>query len=489
MTRRFILVLLLLFAVVACSAEAAGEVTLSAPQSDYVFQIGETGEITLDVASSFGAEVPGTLTVALRPTDGTVGAGRNQVRSIKVGSGERTLAVTLGTSEIPATFGLAVTFEYEGKAAHLSGVTVRFVEEITDEETQSEQEARVTSVETSAAQSQEGTGGSQNTASTADRMVQAGQMPQDADALRAGMAEEDQQIREAQDDLLARVMADPVVLRLDHRLKIDGFEQAGQEGEPESGEFTLTYLRGEGEEARIDGVMADDLAYACLTSASPLQIPGLVAGNQTFQEYAGQVTGEGLARGRTVMNLTPEEQFYSFSYGDGTAEIHVTLFGGAVREVTLDWQMNWLPLIGLMAGCILLLAAAYTASRRRHEKTPSPLPPEEEKPTPPPGPSPLALLARAEADYEAGEEVQAYRGAARALREQVSMTHGAGTELTDEETIALLSEADPTTATVREALSKCSRVSFGGRSPEKTEFISIVRVIREIITKNNGEVQ
>ncbi|MDD3621256.1 MAG: hypothetical protein PHQ81_02495 [Methanofollis sp.] len=489
MTRRFIFaIFLLLFAVVACSPGAAGEVTLSAPQSDYVFQIGETGEITLEVASSLGIEVPGTLTVALTPTDGTVGAGWNQVRSIKVGSGEHTLAVTLGTSEIPATFGLTITFDYQGKAAHLSGVTVRFVEEVTDEETQSEQEARVTSVETSAAQSQEGTSGSRNTASTTNRMIQAGQVPQDADALKTGMAEEDQQIREAQDDLIARVMADPVVLRLDHRLKIDGFEQAGQEAEPESGEFTLTYLRGEGEEARIDGVMVEDLAYACLTSDSPLQIPGLVAGNQTFQEYAGQVTGEGLVRGRTVMNLTQEEQSYSFSYGDGTAEIHATLVGGAVREVTLDWQMNWLPLIGLMAGCILLLVAAYTASRRRDEKTAPPCPPEE-KPTPPPGPSPLDLLARAEADYEAGEEVQAYRGAARALREHVSMTCGTGTELTDEETIALLPEADPTTATVREALSRCSRVSFGGKSPEETEFISIVRTISEIITKNDGEVQ
>lgn len=489
MTRRFILVLLLLFAtVVTCSAGDAGEVTLSTPQSEYVFLIGETGEITLDVASSFGTEVPGTLTVALTPTDGTVGAGRSQVRSIKVGTGEHTLAVALGTSEIPATFGLAVTFEYQGKAAHLSGLTVRFVEEITEEETQPEQEARVTSVETTAPQSQEGTSGSRNTASNTDRMIQAGQMPQDADALSTGMAEEDQQIREAQDDLLARVMSDPVVLRLDHRLKIDGFAQAGQEAEPERGGFTLTYLRGEGEEARIDGVMADELAYACLTSASPLSIPGSLAENQTFQEYAGQVTGEGLLRGRTVMNLTYEEDTYSFSYGGETAEIRATLVWGAVREVTLDWQMNWLPLIGLMAGCVLLLAAAYTVSRRRHEQK-TPPPPPEEKPTPPPDPSPLALLARAEADYEAGERVQAYRGAARALREQVSRDYGAGTELTDEEAIALLSDTDHTTTTVQEVLSRCSRVAFGGESPEQAEFISIVRTIREIITKNDGEVQ
>ncbi|QSZ66564.1 hypothetical protein RJ40_03150 [Methanofollis aquaemaris] len=483
MTRQFILLLLILTAIIGTGC--AGDISFSAPQSEYVFQIGETGEITLDVANSLGAEVPGTLTLALTPKDGTVGAGRSQVRSIKVGAGENTLAVALGTSDLPATFGLVVTFEYNGKAAHLSGVTIRFVEEVTEEDTQAEEETKVTSVETAAPQSQEGTSSSRTGSSSAtDRMVQAGQMPQDADALRAGMAEEDRAVREARDDLLARVMADPVVLRLDHRLKIDGFEKAGQDAEPGSGTFTLTYLRGEGEEARIDGVMHDDLAYACLDSAVPIQIPGLVADNRTFQEYAGQVTGEGLVRGRTVMNLTQEDQFYSFSYGEGTAEIRTFLRGGAIREVTLDWQMNWIPLIALMAGCTLLLVLAYATYRRRQEEAP-PLPPPEEKRTPAPGPSPAEILARAEADFEAGERVQAYRGAARALREEISLTCGGGTELTDEETIALLADTDRRTATVHEILSRCSKVSFGGDSPYKADFMTIVTEIREIITNKD----
>ncbi|QYZ78501.1 hypothetical protein E2N92_03175 [Methanofollis formosanus] len=488
MTRRFMLLfLLLLLAIVGMGS--AGDVTLSTPQSEYVFQIGETGEVTLDVASSLATEVPGTLTVALTPKDGTVGAGRSQVRSITVGAGENTLAVALGTSDLPATFGLAVTFEYDGKAAHLSGVIVRFVEEVTEEETQAEEETKVTSVETAAPQSQEGTSSSRTGSSSAtDRMVQAGQMPQDADALRAGMAEEDRSVREARDDLLARVMTDPVVLRLDHRLKIDGFQQAGQDAEPESGTFTLTYLRGEVEEARIDGVMHDDLAYACLDSAVPIQIPGLVADNLTFQEYAGQVTGEGLARGRTVMNLTHEDQFYSFSYGEGIAEIRAVLSGGKVREVSLDWQMNWVPLIGLMAGCTLLLVLAYATYRRRQDEVP-PLPLPEEKSVPAPGPSPAEILARAEADYKAGERVQAYRGAARALREEISMTRGRGRELTDEETIALLAEADRTTLKIQNVLSKCSRVSFGGETPDKTDFMTIVAEVREIITNEDEDVQ
>lgn len=80
MNRRYplLVLLLLLGAVGACTA---GEIVLSAPQSEYFFQVGEEAEITLDVDNRGGTNVPGMLTVAVVPADAAQGGGRTQTKA------------------------------------------------------------------------------------------------------------------------------------------------------------------------------------------------------------------------------------------------------------------------------------------------------------------------------------------------------------------------------------------------------------------------
>ncbi|MDD4254160.1 MAG: hypothetical protein PHP59_02160 [Methanofollis sp.] len=463
MIRKVLLLLLLLLAAVqACSA---GEVSLTAAESEYTFQVGTQAGIEVAAANTAGAETRGTLTVALRPEGG--GSGRTQVRGVVLGPGTTKVPVALGTFDVPATCSLEITFaSADGKAAALRGITVHFVEEV-EQAGEKETGGPVSSVPETAGQ----TGGRSppsGRGGTTDREIQAGQAAQDAAALKEALLGETNRKKEAENDLLDRAQSDTLVRDFDRMLRAEGFAPAGRSADPDSGAFSLAYRRG-GEEAEVRGVMGETLAYAALETGAPLRVPAVLEENATFEDYAATLTGEGLSRGRTVINATREQSTIALAWGGEAAWVNATVAGGAVTGVTLHRHLNWLPLAALMAALVAVLAAALRAggpserSGQGEEK-------EREDTAPP---SPAAILARAREEFGNGETTLAYRSAARALRVQVSQTHGRGTELTDEEALELLAGGDAAAPWVRDALQTCSRVAFAGRPTSEEEFATL----------------
>lgn len=463
-----LLVLLLLFgAVGAC---AAGEIVLSAPQSEYFFQVGEEAEITLDVDNRVGTNVPGMLTVAVVPADAAQGGGRTQTKSLTIFRDLTAITVDAGAPDAPATFTLKVSFAgSDGQTAVLPEILIHFLGE-TSSIPAAEPAAQVTS---SAAVSPGVQAQSGRTA--IDRAVQAGQTVQDAAALREAMAAEDRTAAAATENLLSRAMADPTVADLDGRLRAEGFARTGNTADPAAGTFLFSYQRDGGTGAQISGAMDDDLRFARLDTAASLGVPALLAGNQTFYDYMSQLTTEGLPRGGTTINATHQSECLAFSFGERAAFINATIADGAVQEVSLQRRFNWIPLVALMVGLVGAFALAVRRRQMGGAETP-----EHESPAAD-APSPTEILALAEERFAAGEMIPAYRGAARALRRQIALAHGSGSEITDGEALALLGADDPASIWVETALDICSRVAFAGREPESDEFKKISREIREYL--------
>jgi hypothetical protein len=465
--RKALFLFLLLFAAVQiCSA---GEVSLTAAESEYTFSVGDQAGIEVVAGNTGGAETRGTLTVALRPDGG--GAGRTQVRGAVIGPGTTTLPIALGTFDTPATCSLEITFaSTDGKAAALRGITVHFVENA-EQVGEKETGGPVSSVPETAGQ----TGGrspSSGRGGTTDREIQAGQAVQDAAALKEALQGESNRKKEAENDLLERAEADTVVRDFDRLLKAGGFAPAGRSADALSGAFALAYRRG-GEEANIRGVMEETLAYAALESDAPLQVPAVLEENATFEEYAATLMGEGLSRGRTVINATHEQSTIALVWGGEAAWVNATVVGGEVTEVALHRHLNWLPLAALMVTLVAVLAAALRAGgpSERSEQGER----EEVQETAPP--SPAAILARAREEFRKGETTLAYRSAGRALRVHVSQTRGRGTEITDEEALALLGGDGAAAPWMHDALRTCSLVAFAGQTPSKDEFEGLAEEI------------
>jgi hypothetical protein len=459
--RNILLLLLLLAAVQACSA---GEVVLTAAESEYTFPVGDQAGIEVTAANTAGAETRGTLTMALRPEGSTTG--RTQVRGVVLKPGTTTVPVALGTFDVPATCSLEITFaSADGKATALRGITIHFVD---SEEQVGEKETGgpVSSVPETAGQ----TGGRSppsGRGGTTDREIQAGQAAQDAAALKEALLGETDQ-KKAENDLLERAQADTLVRDFDRMLRAEGFEQAGRSADPDSGAFALAYRLG-GEEAAVRGVMGETLAYAALETGAPLRVPAVLEENATFGEYAATLTGEGLSRERTVINATREQSTIALAWGGEAAWVNATVASGAVTSVTLHRHLNWLPLAALMATLVAVLAAALRAGGPSEGSGQG----EEEEKQDTASPSPTAILVRAREEFRKGETTLAYRGAARALRVHISQSRGRGTEITDEEALALLAGDDAAAPWVRDALQVCSRVAFAVRPTSEEEFATL----------------
>lgn len=468
---RFPPLLALLLLLSTAGTCTAGEIVLSAPQDEYFFLVGEKASIPLGVENQGGTDVQGTLTVAVVPTD-AAGDGTTQTKSMTIFRDMTTLTVDAGTSETAATFALRVSFaSSDGEAVVLPQIAIHFVGNPSSVQ-ETGPAARVTSsMSTAAAQGSEV---QQQSSNTIDRAVQAGQTVQDATALREVMTAEDNATAGAKDDLLDRACSDPTVADLDSRLRSDGFVRTGSDADPEAGKFVFYYRKGGSTAANIDGVMDDDLRFARLETAASLSIPSLLAGNKTFSGYLSQLTGDdGLPRGGTIINATHESEHLAFSFGDGAAFINATIADGAVRDVSLERSFNWVPLAVLMIGLAGALAVAVWRRPKSEKETA-----QEETPEPT-SPSPSKLLAMAQKDFAAGEAVRAYRGAARALRRQISLSQGSGTEITDEEALLLLGPDSPATVWVQTTLGICSGVAFAGKKPEEREFKKISEEIGE----------
>lgn len=477
---RFPSLLVLLLLLGTAGVCSAGEIVLSAPQDEYFFQVGEKASIPIGVENQGGTDVQGMLTVAVVPADAAQGGGTTQTKSMTIFRDMTALTVDAGTSETAATFALRVSFtSSDGETAVLPAIAVHFIGDQSSVQ-ETGPAARVTSSTSTAAT--QGSEVQHQGATTIDRAVQAGQTVQDAAALREVMTEEDNATARAKDDLLDRARNDPTVADLDSRLRAEGFAKTGSDAYPETGKFIFFYMKGGSTAASIGGIMDDDLRFARLETAAPLPIPSLLAGNETFSGYLSQLTGDdGLPRGGTIINATHESERLAFSFGEGAAFINATIADGAVRDVSLERSFNWIPLAALMTGLAGALAAAVWRRPKGEKET---APDKRPEPT---SPSPSEILALAQKDFAAGETVRAYRGAARALRRQISLSQGSGTEITDEEALLLLGQDSPIHAWVQTTLGICSGVAFAGKNPEEREFKKISEEIGEYCAGSRQE--
>jgi len=468
-----LVLLLLLGAAGACTA---GEIVLSAPQDEYFFLAGEKAAIALGVENGAGTNVPGMLTVAVVPADAVQGSGRTQKKSMTIFRDMTAVTVDAGTSDTAATFMVRISFTgSDGETTTLPEIAIHFVGDPSSIPA-TEPAAQVTSSASAAAP--QGSG-AQQAGTAIDRAVQAGQAVQDTAALREVMTDEDSAAATAKEDLLARARNDPTVADLDSRLRAEGFVRTGSDADPEAGTFVFSYLKGGSTAASVSGAMNDELRFARLDTAASLSVPALLAENETFYEYLRQLTGdEGLPRGGTTINATHESERLAFSFGDEAAFINATVANGVVREVSLERSFNWIPLAALMIG----LAAALTLAVWRRPKGGGETAPEECPTTA--IPSPAEILALAQECFAAVEMVPAYRGAARALRRQISLSQGSGAEITDEEALYILHTDDPATAWAKTTLGICSRVAFAGNEPDEKEFKKISGEIGEFLAAN-----
>ena len=281
---KYFAAILILILIPGIPAASAGEVTLSTPQGSYYFPAGGEGAIPLTLASTYGQDITGNLQQSMTRLDpGTNGSHDTIVRSraFSAFTEERTVALPVGRSDVPADYLLTIVFRYNedgARTATLGGIRVHFV---TSMEGTQDGGGTLTGSDTAdpvAGTPPAGAAPARNPpAQSPAAALQNTQMMQDTSALRNQMAEESNRSELEGNELLGFVMADPLVVARARSLAGAGFalnDTGVTPASSRSGSFVLTYASGPKTAAIRGAVREARVLFAEESSDVPVPLPG-----------------------------------------------------------------------------------------------------------------------------------------------------------------------------------------------------------------------
>ena len=511
--------MLILLCLTISSVCAAG-ITLKADQNEYYFSLGESADIPVAIVSDFDRSIDGTLqfsTVEQSQTAGTVmTSSNNRMYSHSIPPGNSQITISSGSSDVEKNVRVQVTYDYTDTApvqVRLPEIIIHFVSKpppssgsqspITSSSAPGNGNSPMTSSVQIVQQSmsfQQQTGqqltGQQN---NVQQSISNNQMPQDAAALKAQLQQETAQKEKNQNEFNQRLAIDPLVQQVNATLAADGFIRESQNANPKSadeGTFTMSYQNPAGDKMNLQGTMTGGIVPSVLEqSASAVNVTAPLSANTTFQSFASELNRQGFLRNQTLMNVTLSGATVNITYlsGQGVpAYVNATIDRENVTQVSFGIskvETNYL-FIGFTVALLIILGFIIWWMYRRlkaQKKIMSPAGPLFR-------PAPveldykkeaLRLLKEAEKSFTRGEYQDAYGLAGRAARTFLSFELGVRYELTNAELASVLTASGLATQykSVIALLERCSDVEFAKGQPDAGEFTSIIRQIKDMVTK------
>lgn len=510
--RRYWIWGILLFALIIPAANAAG-ITITSPQQEYYFVIGEHADITLDVTSSFSKDIEGTLqfstTEQLQNAGTVMFSTKNRVYSHTVPPGKSFLNISGGTSDAEKSMKVQVRYDYTDTGpiqVSLPEIVIHFVKDASQAvNTQSP----VTS--TSGAGSAGGTPASSSVQivqqavsvqqqagrdGSAQQQLTNGQMPQDSAALRQQMERKARQQEQDREDFKKHLNADPLISRVNESLNAEGFTYRDARYSPtggDAGSFTLTYKNSDGHLANVQGTMENGTVPSVVTQAG-IRINGtpVLAANASYQAFAAQLAADNFIANSTTLRQTLSDTVANISYQDPSgrqAFINATVAEDTVTQVSMDIQLQEKasPLPFIIAAILIIAVLAgivlYRRWRLRHPVL-SPAFVQTQTPGPPIDHYREAerLLTEAERAFGQQRYTEAYALLSRAIRLFVSYEYGDRTEISGAEVISLLTQALRDSTGIAEVLEQCKDIEFARGTSSPEEFTRMIAQAREFIT-------
>ncbi len=501
-----------LFCCILLCTGVSGEITFTLPKSEYYVPLGGTMEIGI-FSENTGGDMTGTLTRSENRTiigkDGLPESVRKKESGLYlVREGNSTITLSSGSSDVTATSVLCIVFEYSDPGTHaitLDGPVIHFVSEVSSSPYESnpllsrENSPAQTGPAGSAGQS----GGRESVnpqSATGDRSPIVNPVPDDSASLESYISAVNEQYERDRESLEQILDADPLYSGARSSLSAKGYFIESKNILPdsnESGTFRCEYRSGTRIPADVSGQISGGCVSRLLMSGRGGDIiPEVLLKNDTFQDYNGILTSEGLHLNCTSVEAVPGSETITVLYTvmpENSAAVTAVMVNGTLWSVILDRPARNNEFFIIVAGFIVICAIAgggFVIYRRRRSISAGPV--SEDTAIPPVHGSTLEngaqiLLTQAMEAYRSGDIRQAYEYAGRAIRHHISCSYGTGTEITGTEAIRILTGSGVRSPVAESVLETCSQVAYAGSTGDTREFNQIIHKIEEfILLRENG---
>jgi hypothetical protein len=498
-----------IFTILCClllSGAVSANVIFTLPRTDYYVPLGGSAEIRIFVENT-GDDIPGTITrfenrTSIGP-DGLPSSVRKKESSLYlVRSGNSSIDVSTGTSDVTATSVLSFLYEYsdpEPRVIALDGPVIHFVSEVSSSPQESEPlRSRETSpVQAGLSNPADGSGGqgTQETRSgTGEQAPIVRSMADDAGSLDTYVSEVNEQYEQNRRSLEQILDADPLFSE-SHRFLVEkGYRLESRIILPtsnETGTFRCEYISNVRFPVEVSGGISGGRVNQLLAAGRGSElVPEVLAHNSSYQDYTGILVSEGLECNSTSISAVPDTKTVGVLYSgisENSASVTAVIVNGTIQSVTLDRQVNdeaSIALIGILIMILVVVSGGLVLFKRK-EATGDDSGKEEIETAPvvegERGDGAQMILGRAMDACSRGDIRQAYEYAGRALRFHVSLRYGTGMEITGEEAIRLLPDNKAESEMIKSIIRRCTLVAFACRPGTNEDFLNIVRQIDDLL--------
>ena len=504
----------------------AEDLTMYVDQTEYYFMIGDDAIIPLEIENNSGQEITGmlqyTITQQVQQANMQISNTNTQASSFTVNDGNQTVSLDFGSTDSPSTLVANLNFSYNdantGQETNVSlgPINIYFV---TDESQKNNTQDRMQSSSqqgpspssSSPSQSQNNQQQqslqqrlddmlSQSNPQSQDpqQRLQNNQIAQDSNALKQEIQEQIQTENRLQQEFEKHVVSQEEFQKMHRQLIEEGYEIAQGSLNPDSnstGDFEVNYENKQGEWAKIQGSIEEGALVDIKKQTQEEQdnLLSILREDPTFQEYEEQLDREGFVEQDLdfVYDKKDEEKAsISIRYQDQdtrNAVINATFAGEKLTEINLDKPRNdslWWAYILAISSIVIaayLLNKKFRAKKQIHEK------PEIKEKTKTNALDYVLesrnLIKSARDEYESTRYKNAYGKVSQAIRLFLSHELNLNQEITNENLLAHLKDANYPTDKIENCFRLSSLVEFAKNTPNKEEFDGIVSLAEDLLRK------
>jgi len=507
-----------LFLLLVPIAYAEENIIFSVPQKDYYFLVGEQAYIPLNITNSYNKDINGILgyTITQKINSGPVHFSSSNTRStsFQISKGNSTVNIGFGSSDKPENLSVSLIFNYDDKGSKIvsiEDINIHFVENESDKQNKAnpiqsssqeasatqqitdpftQQEQRIAQQEQQIQQIMQQMINHQYVVQTPQRVSQNNQPNQDISSLKEEMQKQVQQQQQMQQQFQQQIATSQDFQKANQELSGLGYNLTSLSVNPSSnntGTFTVSYEKQNGEKASIQGEMSNGKMKSLQidTAEDRQKLRDLLFQNNGFNKYLRQLQDDGFKEVNSTFsreNNTTALQIQYKNSKNETAQINARFGNGSVEHVELvrEQERNLYPvyfmgvLIPLLLGYIIYNRFSGKKEQRELVRENIPLQEKNFDYREEAG----KLVEKAITLYEEKQFKDAYGTAAQALRLYLSYKYGLKREVTNSELINYLKSEGVEYVKFDRCLQLTSLVEFAKHMPDDGEFEEIIKTIK-----------
>jgi HEPN domain-containing protein len=509
-------VLLLLVLLITIPFSLAKDISMSVNQSNYYFLVGEDAIIPLEIENTYGKQINGllsyTMTQEINQGSFHYSSSNTQSKSFSVEEGKSAVSLNFGTSDMPLTLKVDLSFSYtekEQRMVNLGDILIHFVSDNAQKQNKLDkiQSSSKKYAQPAAQQQSLQQSFMQQMQEEIDKMfgqqpinqqkpeqrLQNNQMAQDSSALKQQMQKQLQQQKQMKEEFQRQLAKNNNFQQAHQQLVNQGYNLNNAVFNPSSnntGSFELTYQKKNGETASLKGEMQNGKMAKLekFTAEDRKEILEKLQQNTKFKQFAQKLEKQGFKQTNTNFKQLENKTLVSLDYRNNknqTATIKAEFTNGDITKVELEEKNKtnnhnylWFAII-----IVLLSVAAYFIYKGYLKK---PVTEEykvkaiEEKPFDYVAEA-RKMLKQSELLFKRKKYKDAYAKAGQALRLFLSYENGLKKELTNKEIIEHLKNKNKDYKKIKECFDLCSLVEFAKYQANKKDFEKIIKRVKDII--------